>query len=552
MMTGCMMWIPRGYSQATVGTMQLEADANDSYVLFSPMGSETTFIIDKCGRLIHEWNTEGRPGLMAYFMDNGDLIRTRRHQTGLFSGGGIGGIIERLNWEGEVLWRDTLADFTHHHHHDIALMPNGNMLAILWEKWFAEDAIARGQLPELASEEVWVTRIVELAPTPPMGSEVVWSWSPWEHLIQYTDPDLPNYGLPSEHPNRFDINYGAMASTGGPGLGQEAAYDWLHVNSIHFDANRDEIVLSSRNWHEVWIIDHSTTTEEAAGSTGGQHGTGGDLLWRWGNPINYGCGGPEDQRLFGQHDAQFHTLDGQTFITVYSNGNGRPEGDMSTVEHIPLPLNSNGGYIAPQPSQSFLPAQASWVYPQPLEANFFSSNVSGYNLLPNGHRLICEGANGRFFELNNEEEIVWEYVNPINNSGPITQGDTPHQNGVFRATELPLNHPGLAGRDLEPGEPLEINPLELDCTVGLNEEKDEVAFRVWADTHSDQLHVAIAPTATSTNLSFYDLQGRLRWSEPITDETTVDIRFWPAGVYIGILSPSASHANTTSFKILIP
>ena len=132
--------------QSTLGTLALEPGANQDYVLFSPNGSETTYLIDKCGRQIHHWETEGRPGLMAYFMDNGDLVRTRNHQTGQFLGGGIGGIIERFDWEGNLLWTDTLASPSHHQHHDIAVMPNGNILAILWEKWFAEDAIARGCL----------------------------------------------------------------------------------------------------------------------------------------------------------------------------------------------------------------------------------------------------------------------------------------------------------------------------------------------------------------------------------------------------------------------
>ena len=258
--------------QATVGTLNLSSNANQDYVLFSPNGAETTHIIDKCGRQIHQWETDGRPGLMAYFTDNGDLVRTRRHQTGEFLGGGIGGIIERFDWEGNMLWTDTLASPSHHQHHDIAVMPNGNILAILWEKWFAEDAIARGQLPELASEEVWVTRVFELAPLPGTGSEVVWSWSPWEHLIQNTDPALPNYGEPSEHPERFDINFEAIAESWGGGFGQEGAYDWMHVNSIHYHPERDEIVLSSRHWNEIWVIDHSTTPrrrpEAAEASTG--------------------------------------------------------------------------------------------------------------------------------------------------------------------------------------------------------------------------------------------------------------------------------------------
>ncbi|MFT5166020.1 MAG: hypothetical protein ACI8P3_001251 [Saprospiraceae bacterium] len=43
-------------------------------------------------------------------------------------------------------------------------------------------------------------------------------------------------------------------------------------------------------------------------------------------------------------------------------------------------------------------------------------------MLPNGNLLICEGMNGHSFEVNVEEETVWEYINPINRNGePISQ-----------------------------------------------------------------------------------------------------------------------------------
>ena len=79
----------------------------------------------------------------------------------------------------------------------------------------------------------------------------------------------------------------------------------MHVNSIHYHSERDEIVLSSRHWNEIWVIDHSTTTEEAAGSSGGQHGRAEIYFGGGGNPAAYGQGDENDQTFFGQHDAQF-------------------------------------------------------------------------------------------------------------------------------------------------------------------------------------------------------------------------------------------------------
>ena len=540
-----MVCVTQTRGQITLGTLALEPGANQDYVLFSPNGSETAYLIDKCGRQIHHWETEGRPGLMAYFMDNGDLVRTRSHQTGQFLGGGIGGIIERFDWEGNLLWTDTLASPSHHQHHDIAVMPNGNILAILWEKWFAEDAIARGQLPELASEEVWVTRVVELAPLPGTGSEVIWSWSPWEHLIQNTDPALPNYGEPSDHPGRFDVNFEAVAESGGPGFGQEAAYDWMHVNSIHYHPERDEIVLSSRHWNEVWIIDHSTTTEEGAGSSGGQHGRGGDLLWRWGNPAAYGQGDETNQQFFGQHDAQFTVNSEGLSVSVYNNGFERPDGNYSTVQHIPIPLDEVGGFDSPL-NEAFGPEAATWTYPTTPDFSFYSPNISGYTQLDDGHHLICQGANGRFFELDETDNLVWEYVNPITSTGPLTQGNNPVQNGVFRVTSIPSSHPGLAGRNLEPGDPLELNPGPLDCTVEVWDTPASQTAQLWPNPAHAAITISGLDLAAPTHINICNATGQTVWTGKAVKTATVDVYFWPPGLYVALLQVENADAHTAA------
>ena len=68
---------------------------------------------------------------------------------------------------------------------------------------------------------------------------------------------LPN-GNVSEHPELIDVH---GSQRGIPAF-------WNHGNSIDYNADLDQIVLSARGFNEIWVIDHATTTEEAAGPAG--------------------------------------------------------------------------------------------------------------------------------------------------------------------------------------------------------------------------------------------------------------------------------------------
>ena len=67
----------------------------------------------------------------------------------------------------------------------------------------------------------------------------------------------------------------------------------------------DQIIFSVHNFSRFWIIDHSTSTAEAAGHKGGKSGKGGDILYRWGNPRGYAAGTKKDQTLFAQHNVHW-------------------------------------------------------------------------------------------------------------------------------------------------------------------------------------------------------------------------------------------------------
>jgi len=433
--------------QPQVGLRLRAAGAFEGYTLFCPLRSTSTYLVDMDGEAVHEWKSDHTPGNSVYLMDDGTLLRCCREDNPVFSGGGQGGRIQLVDWDGTVLWDYLCSDEEWMQHHDIQPLPNGNVLVLAWELVPREDAIALGRDPEQTAEAgLWPDFVREIRPVPPDGAEVVWEWHAADHLIQDHDPEAAGYGDVPLRPERVDVNAdhrrepplseeqrrreaeiaAEMAALGYTGDDEEEEgeeegdrgrdrrprSDWMHTNSIDYHPGLDLIVLSVPTMSEVWVLDHSTTTAEAAASEGGDFGRGGDLLYRWGNPRNYGA--PGERRLFRQHDARW-ILGGAPAhlgITVFNNGEGRPGGPFSSVDEIRLPFDPESGFVR-APGAAFEPAEPAWSYTAPDPKTFFSSFISGAERLPNGNTLICSGSEGRIFEVTRAGEVVWDYVNPF-------------------------------------------------------------------------------------------------------------------------------------------
>ncbi len=470
--------------------MLREPGAFEGYTLYAPLLSKITHLIDLDGKVVHQWTSEYPPGNSVFLRDDGSLLRCGRMEDNpVFAGGGIGGRVQEFAWDGTLLWDYVFSNEEHISHHDIAPLANGNVLLIVWEVLPRDDALALGRDPaHLGANGLWPDAVFEVKPVRPSGGEIVWEWHSWDHLIQDLDPSKPYYGSVHDHPERIDINvdhrdrpalseaelaelreresqmralgYGggeeeeeeAVApgpdGAGNPPPPPEARADWLHTNSIDYDPANDWILLSTPRLSEIWIIDHSTTTEEAAGSLGGRWGKGGDLLYRWGNPKNYGAGKKEDQRLYAQHQPHWISpgLPGAGHVLVFNNGEGRPDGDYSSVDEIVLPVDPARGFLL-ELGAKFGPEAPLWSYSASDKASFFSSFISGAQRLPNGNTLICSGAQGRVFEVTPAGKIVWEYLNPHGgdvkpaSGGP--GGGGIHPNALFRVTRIAPDHPGL-------------------------------------------------------------------------------------------------------------
>ena len=89
-----------------------------------PAAATRTHLIDNCGRVINQWDSDYRAGESAYLLEDGSSAADRPPEAvEAFNGGGIGGRVERFNWEGDLVWSYELATDTAHHHHDMAFLP---------------------------------------------------------------------------------------------------------------------------------------------------------------------------------------------------------------------------------------------------------------------------------------------------------------------------------------------------------------------------------------------------------------------------------------------
>ena len=436
----------------TVGLILNEPEAFDGYTLFNWRQSKTVYLIDNSGRVVHRWDLDA-DALFARLLENGNLLTFANLDTGR--------AVREIDPNGNILQECSQGI----PHHDFLKMPNGNVLMLSRQHKTAEEAIAAGADPDFVSsaDGLRVPHIVEARPTGPASCEIVWEWSVWDHLIQDLDSSKANYGVVADHPELIDLNYR-------PSELYDPRY-WIRSNGIDYNPELDQIILSARFFGEVWIIDHSTTTSEAAGhhgGKGGKGGKGGDLLYRWGNPRAWRAGTPDDQQLFRPHNSQWIApgLPGAGNILIFNNGDEVTEfrRGYSSVEEIAPPVD--GANYRLDPGSVYAPAEPVWVYTAARPGDFYAEYISGTQRLPNGNTLICDGVHGTLFEVTPTGKTVWKYINPLTANGPLRQGEpVPIElvddaerpaNLVYRAYRYAPDYPGLLGLDLTPGEPIEL------------------------------------------------------------------------------------------------
>jgi hypothetical protein len=528
------------FAQApTVGLIQHNSGSLDSgYVFFAPIRSDTTYLIDKCGKKVHQWKSGKSPGLSAYLLPDGSVLRTEVMVSGVFnSNGAAGGKIEKIDWNGNVLWSYTISDVTQTQNHDVFPLANGNILVSVWVNTSTTTAIAAGRDPSILGTSLWSAKIIELQPIGSNSANIVWQWDVMDHLVQDYDNTKSNYGVVTDHPELLNLNFnGTNAAT---------SVDWLHLNAVTYNASLNQIMFSFHNLSEIYIIDHSTTTVEAASHAGGAHGKGGDFLYRWGNPQSCQRGTVTDRKLFLQHNP---TWIPQGFkdagkIMIFNNGNGRPGGNASSVDIISPPMDSFGNYSITS-GQPYNPVAPDWTYMDIVPSNFYAQSMGSAQRLSNGNTLIDEATTGKFFEIDSLKNIIWEYINPVSSAGAISQGTTSTSTQVFRSVFYPYSYQGFIGQTLVPGSPIELNPYTYTCNLatGINEVMNEHSLALFPNPTSDYFSINIKGEEIKY-VEVMNALGQIILTKGSTN-SPINITETPNGLYLVKVITSNNHYFT--------
>lgn len=520
-------------AQQTVGLFLNSTNSYDGYTLFAPISSKTTYLIDNCGEKAHSWISNYRPGLAVYLLEDGTLLRAGNSNNSTFTSGGKGGIIEMLDWNSNVLWSYTISSSTECQHHDVEYLPNGNILVVVWEAYTSAEVNSAGRSTTPAT--LWSDKIIEIQPDLVNGGgTIVWEWKAWDHLVQDEDQTASNYGNVGNSPELINLNYGNLSNN-----------DWLHINSVDYNAQLDQIVLSNHNFSEIWIVDHSTTTQEASSHIGGNSGKGGDLLYRWGNPQTYDQGTLGDQKLFLQHNAYWidDTYVDGNMIMIFNNKTGP---NYSSVDIIDPPIDAAGQYT--YAGGAYAPGNFHWSYMAPTPSDFFATNISGAQRLANGNTLICEGPTGRFFEVDYTGTIVWEYINPVINTGVLTQGANASGNTVFRAERYARDFAAFTSKTLSPQGYIETGST-FSCNLYVSlEEFTEFSFSAYPNPANDKIQ--LSADAKISWVALYNTNGqKVAEQFPNNLETTFDLQHLAKGIYI--VKVQVNDGGFTTQKILI-
>lgn len=516
----------------TVGLLYQNSNATDSYVLFSPQKNNETYLVNMCGEQINQWSFSELPGSTCYLLANGNLMRAGKDH------------IEVRDWNDNLVWSYPTTANGIMQHHDIHPLPNGNVICLVTDVYPLAQITAEGRNPAITAGNFRLEKIVEIQPTGLNTGAIVWEWKFKNHLIQDFDATKLNYGVVGDHPELLDLNFA-----------NNNTIDYIHTNSIDYNATLDQIIISARHLNEIFIIDHSTTTAEAASHSGGNSNRGGDFLWRWGNPQVYRQGNTADRKLFLQHDAKWvetgYLDEGK--ITVFNNGDPLSLQNFTSVGMLQPEIV---GGIYTQSNNKFNPANFEWSWSGSiLGETVFEDKMSGTHALPNGNIIIAETTLGRVSEITKSGTLLWSYRNPsgeiVNNETIIYDqfSDPSPNNTFFRAEKYPANFSGFVGQNLTPDSSRTIenqNSLSATCIASLANSDSEMQDLFVVNPVRNST-IQFNKPITADWVTLFDINGRVVYSQKSFDDDRIEVNLVPA-VYLMQIQQGST---TKKLKVII-
>lgn len=353
----------------------------DDLIFVVEGGAKQAYLLNKFGKKEFSWTFELPFGNELQLLPDGNVIGIFKVETASAKiAGGYGGVIRLNEPGGKVVWEYEYNSYEYLSHHDLEVLASGHVLFLAWQRVTPAQAEKYGLDTEV---DVFPEMLIEVDPN---TNQVVWEWHSWDHIVQEVHSDKLAYGRVADNPHKIDIYY-APNSRG----------DIMHANGLVVDEEKELIYVSVNHYDEIWVIDHSTTTQEAAGSTGGRYGKGGDLVYRFGNPAAYG--NKKGKKIFDR--LHFPNLirdeyPGAGNMLVYVNGESAKQ---SVVYELALPEEP---YLLPNHNNE---PEIVWSF---TDSTLFYGRISGADRIKNGNTLICEGDYG-FWEVTPDKEVVWKY-----------------------------------------------------------------------------------------------------------------------------------------------
>ena len=487
----------------------------NGFALYNAQGENTAYLIDENQNIAHTWTMSTECNYTVQLKDNGNLVRGTKNnvQTGgtnnQLNGAADAGRVQEIDPNGNVVMDFFYSSPTFLSHHDLTLIGD-NILITAWEvKSSTEVNDAGGS----ATSDKWPTHFVEIANDGNGGGQIVWEWHIWDHMVQDTDTSKPNYGVIADNPQLIDIN---MINGGGQGGG---GGDWFHVNGVDYNEDLDQIAFSSRFASEIYIIDHSTTTVEAASHSGGNSGMGGDILYRWGNPNNYGVSGAQVIPN-AVHDVRWITNDGRPnggFLQVFNNSG--VSNNQSAVDGIETPIDPNNQYNYFRANgQAFGPSSYTTRY----ACQYSAPGQSASDRMSNGNIFVNasggQGGAGVMYEVDDNEIIVWG----------------PYNADAAKAFRYECDHPGIIAL-----EPYMNSTLTTSCfnVSNLQQLNSLYNFDIYPNPSNGLFNLQLnIKEVSDLTISVTNSSGKTIYIKDVIDcsgpiDKIIDLKNHPVGLY---------------------